>query len=64
MQADMALDFELMKSVYPFCRLTGPANILIMPGCTPPTSPARLMQMLGGVTVFGPVIDGLQKPAG
>ena len=29
---DIALDFDLMKSRYPFSRLTGPANILIMPG--------------------------------
>ena len=32
MQADMALDFELMREPYPFCRLTGPANVLVMPG--------------------------------
>ncbi len=62
MQADMALDFELMKSVYPFVRLTGPANILIMPGLHSAHISSRLMQMLGGVTVFGPVIDGLHKP--
>src|SRR5258707_12344057 len=62
MQADMALDFELLKSTYPFARLTGPANVLIMPGLhSAPISP-RLIQKLGGVTVTGPVIDGLGKP--
>ena len=62
MQADMALDFELLKSTYPFTRLTGPANILIMPGLHSAHIASRLMQSLGGVTVIGPVIDGLSKP--
>ena len=31
MQANVALDFELMRQLYPFCRLTGPANVLMMP---------------------------------
>ncbi len=62
MQADMALDYELLKATYPFCRLTGPANILIMPGLHSAHISSRLMQSLGGVTVIGPVIDGLRKP--
>ncbi len=62
MQADMALDFDLLKSTYPFTRLTGPANILIMPGLHSAHISSRLMQSLGGVTVIGPVIDGLSKP--
>ena len=32
MQADVALDYDLMRELYPFCRLTGPANVLVMPG--------------------------------
>ncbi len=62
MQADMALDYELLKSTYPFARLTGPANVLIMPGLHSAHISSRLMQKLGGVTVIGPVIDGLEKP--
>ena len=62
MQADMALDYELLKSTYPFTRLTGPANVLIMPGLHSAHISSRLMQALGGVTVVGPVIDGLKKP--
>lgn len=62
MQADMALDYELLKSTYPFTRLTGPANILVMPGLHSAHISSRLMQSLGGVTVIGPVIDGLSKP--
>jgi malate dehydrogenase (oxaloacetate-decarboxylating)(NADP+) len=62
MQADMALDYGLLKSTYPFTRLTGPANILVMPGLHSAHISSRLMQSLGGVTVIGPVIDGLAKP--
>jgi len=62
MQADMALDYELLKSTYPFTRLTGPANVLVMPGLHSAHISSRLMQSLGGVTVIGPVIDGLSKP--
>ena len=62
MQADMALDFNLLKSTYPFTRLTGPANVLVMPGLHSAHISSRLLQSLGGVTVIGPVIDGLSKP--
>ncbi len=62
MQADMALDYELLRETYPFCRLTGSANVLVMPGLHSAHISSRLMQRLGGVTVIGPVIDGLQKP--
>jgi malate dehydrogenase (oxaloacetate-decarboxylating)(NADP+) len=62
MQADMALDHELLKATYPFCRLTGPVNVLVMPGLHSAHISSRLLQSLGGVTVIGPVIDGLQKP--
>ena len=62
MQADMALDFGLLKSTYPFTRLTGPANVLVMPGLHSAHISSRLLQSMGGVTVIGPVIDGLSKP--
>jgi len=62
MQADMALDYNLLKTTYPFVRLTGPANVLIMPGLHSAHISSRMMQSLGGVTVIGPVIDGLEKP--
>jgi malate dehydrogenase (oxaloacetate-decarboxylating)(NADP+) len=62
MQADMALDYELLKSTYPFTRLTGSANLLVMPGLHSAHISSRLLQRLGGVTVIGPVIDGLIKP--
>ena len=63
MNADVALDFDLMKRVYPFCRLTGPANVLIMPSLNAASISSHLMQTLGGVTVIGPLLIGLAKPA-
>ena len=47
MQADMALDYELLKSTYPFTRLTGPANVLVMPGLHSAHISSRLMQKPG-----------------
>jgi malate dehydrogenase (oxaloacetate-decarboxylating)(NADP+) len=62
MSADVALDDELRK-LYPFCRLTGPANVLIMPALHTANVAYKLMQKLGGATVIGPLIIGLSKPA-
>ena len=62
MTADVALDFELMKARYPFSRLTGPANILIMPGLHSANISFMLMQQLGGGSVIGPMILGSQHP--
>jgi malate dehydrogenase (oxaloacetate-decarboxylating)(NADP+) len=61
MQANVALNYGLMKELYPFCRLSGPANILIMPALHSANIAAKLMQELGG-TSFGPVLVGLSKP--
>ena len=61
MGADVALDPELMK-VYPFCRLSGPANVLIMPGLHSAHASTRLLHELGGATVIGPMLIGLEKP--
>lgn len=63
MSAEVALDYELQKRVYPFTRLSGPANILIMPSLNAASTAAGLMQMLGGGTVIGPLLLGLEKPA-
>jgi malate dehydrogenase (oxaloacetate-decarboxylating)(NADP+) len=61
MQANVALNFAMMKELYPFCRLNGPANILIMPALHSANIVAKLMQELGGTTI-GPVLVGLAKP--
>ncbi|MEZ5831193.1 MAG: NADP-dependent malic enzyme [Dongiaceae bacterium] len=61
MQADVALDYALMKELYPFTRLSGPANILVMPALHSANISAKLMKQLGE-TVIGPVLVGLAKP--
>jgi len=63
MNAEVALDFELQQRFFPFSRLSGPANVLIMPGLNPANISAGLMQQLGGGTVIGPLLLGLSKPA-
>ncbi len=61
MAPDVALTPELM-SVYPFCRLSGPANVLVMPGLHSAHISAALVGALGGATVVGPLLMGLEKP--
>ncbi len=63
MQANVALDHELMRELYPFCRLSGPANVLIMPALHSANISAKLLQMLGGGHVIGPLLIGMSKPA-
>lgn len=61
MQANVALNPEVLK-LYPFCRLSGPANILIMPALHSANICSKLLQELGGGTLIGPVLCGLKKP--
>jgi malate dehydrogenase (oxaloacetate-decarboxylating)(NADP+) len=60
--ADVALNEDL-RELYPFCRLSGPANILIMPALHSANISTKLLQELGGGTLVGPLLMGLQKPA-
>lgn len=61
MSADVALNPELMK-LYPFCRLSGPANVLIMPALHSANIASKLLQELGGGSLIGPFLTGLEKP--
>ncbi len=60
MAADVALNRDLM-SAYPFCRLKGPANVLIMPAFHAASISTKMLQELGGATVVGPFIVGLDR---
>jgi malate dehydrogenase (oxaloacetate-decarboxylating)(NADP+) len=62
MSADVALDERLMRQLYPFCRLRGPANILVMPELHSANIAAKLLPQLGGGTVVGPLLLGLSYP--
>jgi malate dehydrogenase (oxaloacetate-decarboxylating)(NADP+) len=61
MAADVALNRRAM-ALYPFCRLTDTANVLIMPAFHSASISTKMLQELGGCTVVGPVLVGLSKP--
>lgn len=61
MSADVALNPELLK-LYPFSRLSDPANVLIMPALHTANVSSKLLQELGDGSVFGPILYGLEKP--
>ena len=60
MPPELALDPEA-RAAYPFMRLTGHANVLVMPAIHSAVISSRLVQQLGGATVIGPLLVGLEK---
>ncbi len=60
MGANVALNEKIMAE-YPFCRLSGPANVLIMPAFHSASISTHMLQQLGGSTVIGPLLVGLDK---
>jgi malate dehydrogenase (oxaloacetate-decarboxylating)(NADP+) len=62
MGPDVALNFDMQQRFYPFSRLTAPANILVMPGLQSANLSAKLLRELGGESVLGPYILGLELP--
>lgn len=61
MNADVALDPDHVR-LFPFSRLTGPANVLIMPAIHSASISTKLLRAAGGATVLGPMLVGLEKP--
>jgi len=62
MSADVALNPKLMER-YPFIRLSGPANVIVTPDNHSASIAANMLQELGGATIIGPLLVGLDKPA-
>ncbi|HYE45626.1 MAG TPA: NADP-dependent malic enzyme [Caulobacter sp.] len=60
MPPELALEPE-RRANYPFMRLTGPANVLVMPAIHSASISTKLVQALGGATVIGPILLGLSK---
>jgi len=63
---EMTVEVALNPSVrrnYPFCRLTGSANVLIMPGLHSSQIGTQLLAQMGDATVLGPIMVGFDKPA-
>jgi malate dehydrogenase (oxaloacetate-decarboxylating)(NADP+) len=61
MPPELALDTDA-RANFPFMRLTDKANVLIMPAIHSASISTKLVQVLGGATVVGPVLVGLSKP--
>ena len=60
MTVDVALNMKAMEA-YPFCRLTGPANILVVPARHSASISVKLLQEMAGATVIGPILTGIDK---
>jgi malate dehydrogenase (oxaloacetate-decarboxylating)(NADP+) len=58
MTVDVALNADVMAQ-YPFCRLTGPANVLVVPARHSASISVKLMQEMAGATVIGPILAGI-----
>jgi malate dehydrogenase (oxaloacetate-decarboxylating)(NADP+) len=63
MQADTAVNPDIVERIFPFCEIKGGANILIFPHLAASNIAYKLVQQLGGGEVLGPFIMGVKKPA-
>ena len=61
MAADVALNAEV-RGLYPFCRLTDNANVLVMPAFHAASISTKMLRELGGATTIGPILVGLSHP--
>jgi malate dehydrogenase (oxaloacetate-decarboxylating)(NADP+) len=61
MAPDAALNPKVME-LYPFSRLSAPANVLVMPGLQSANLSAKLLRELAGNAVIGPMLVGMEKP--
>ena len=61
MAADVALNRDAMAR-YPFCRLSEPANVLIMPAIHSASISTKMLEELGSATLIGPILTGLARP--
>ncbi|WP_260482835.1 NADP-dependent malic enzyme [Sphingomicrobium flavum] len=62
MGPDVAVNYEAQRKYYSFSRLSGPANILIMPGLQSANISAKLLRAVGGEDVLGPYLMGMSLP--
>ena len=59
---DIALNNKRAKEIFPFCRLTGPVNVMIMPAIHAASISTKLTAEMGNATVVGPLLLGLNAP--
>lgn len=63
-EGEMAVDVALnsdARRLYPFSRLSGPANVLVMPAVHSAAISTKIAAALGGATVIGPLLVGLSS---
>jgi malate dehydrogenase (oxaloacetate-decarboxylating)(NADP+) len=63
MQADTAVNPDVVERIFPFCEIKNGANILIFPNLDAGNISYKLVQQLGGAEVIGPFLMGVKKPA-
>ncbi|MCC6277071.1 MAG: NADP-dependent malic enzyme [Oligoflexia bacterium] len=63
MQADTAVDPNIVKELFPFCEIKDGANVLIFPDLNSGNIAYKLMQKIGGAEAIGPILMGINKPA-
>jgi len=61
MSPDVALEPSI-RALYPFCRLTADANVLVMPGLHSAHITSSLARRLGGGMMIGPLLTGMERP--
>ena len=61
-QADIAVEPEKMRELFPFSRLTDEANVLIFPTLSAGNAAYKVLSALGGATAIGPILLGVNKP--
>jgi malate dehydrogenase (oxaloacetate-decarboxylating)(NADP+) len=64
MQFNVAVNYELMRDLYPFCRLSGPANTFIFSNLDTGNTAYKIVAELGGADIVGPILMGMNKPVG
>lgn len=62
LQADIAVNLDIIRENFPFCTLKERANVLICPGLTSANIAYKLLSSLGGATAIGPILVGIKKP--
>ncbi|HLK89650.1 MAG TPA: NADP-dependent malic enzyme [Polyangia bacterium] len=61
-QADIAVDPEKLRELFPFSRLTDEANVLVFPTLAAGNAAYKVLAALGGATAIGPILLGVNKP--
>jgi malate dehydrogenase (oxaloacetate-decarboxylating)(NADP+) len=61
-QADIAVEADKMRELFPFSRLTDEANVLVFPSLAAGNAAYKVLAALGGATAIGPILLGVNKP--